>query len=63
MEFIDVTGIQVLQDAASHARKAGGDLSLRSPPVPRRTLDLLHLESAMSVELQKGGIHQVELAG
>jgi anti-anti-sigma factor len=51
VEFIDVTGIRVLLDAASQARKAGGDLLLRSPSrAARRTLELLHLESVMPVE-------------
>jgi anti-sigma B factor antagonist len=51
VEFIDVTGIRVLLDAASQARKAGGDLLLRSPSrAARRALELLHLEAAMIVE-------------
>jgi anti-sigma B factor antagonist len=51
VEFMDVTGIRVLLDAAGQARKAGGDLLLRSPSrAARRALEILHLESAMLVE-------------
>ena len=51
VDFIDVTGIRVLLDAASQARKAGGQLLLRSPSrAARRALELLHLESVMPVE-------------
>ena len=51
VEFMDVTGIRVLLDAAGQARKAGGDLLLRSPSrAARRTLELLLPESAMLVE-------------
>ncbi len=51
VEFIDVTGIRVLENAAGQARDAGGSLALRSPSrVVRRMLDLLDLDRALLVE-------------
>jgi anti-sigma B factor antagonist len=51
VEFIDVTGVRVLMDAASRARQAGGDLLLRSPSrAARRTLELLHVDAVVPVQ-------------
>jgi anti-sigma B factor antagonist len=51
VEFIDVTGIRVLESAAGQARDAGGSLALRSPSrAVRRVLDVLDLDRELPVE-------------
>ncbi len=51
VEFIDVTGIRVLETAAIRARGAGGGLVLRSPSwAARRMLALLRMAVTLPVE-------------
>lgn len=51
VDFIDITGIRVLVNAARQAREAGGCLVLRSPSrAVRRMLDVLHLAEVLPVE-------------
>jgi anti-anti-sigma factor len=51
LRFIDVSGINVLVQAARRARAGGGTLVLRSPSSHvRRLLDVLRLDAELAVE-------------
>ncbi len=50
VDFIDASGIGVLVGVGNEARRAGGQLVLRSPgPAVRRILQVVHMEDAFPV--------------
>jgi anti-anti-sigma factor len=56
LEFVDSSGLEVLEEAVHRLERAGGELSLRSPSaILRRLLGIVGLDEVIRVEHAAGG--------